>query len=59
MGLKDYIKETGEEMKHVSWPTRKQIIGYTVIVIILSILTAAYLGAFDYVFKFLIKGLIS
>ena len=59
MGLKDYIKETSEEMKHVSWPTRKQIMGYTVIIIVLSVLTAVYLGAFDYVFKFLIKGLIS
>lgn len=59
MSLGDYIKETREEMKHVSWPTRKQIIGYTIIVIVLSAFTAAYLGAFDYLFKFLIKGLIS
>ena len=59
MSLKDYIKETGEEMKHVSWPTKKQIVGYTIIVIVLSILTAIYLGAFDYLFKILIKGLIS
>lgn len=58
MGLKDYIKETGEEMKHVSWPTRSQIIGYTIIVIILSAVTAAYLGAFDYLFQILIKSII-
>ncbi|MDO8492438.1 MAG: preprotein translocase subunit SecE [bacterium] len=58
MALKEYIKETGEEMKHVSWPTRKQIIGYTIIVIVLSVLTAMYLGAFDYIFHILIKLII-
>jgi len=59
MAINDYIKETKEEMKHVSWPSRKQIVGYTIIVIILSALTAAYLGLFDYLFQMLIKSLVS
>lgn len=37
-------------MKHVSWPTRAQSIWFTVIVIIISIVTAYYLGAFDWIF---------
>jgi preprotein translocase subunit SecE len=55
MRLADYIKETRAELKHVSWPTRRQAIVFTVVVIVISLVTAAYLGAFDYVFSMLLK----
>ncbi len=48
--LIEYLKSVKAEMKHVSWPTRSQSLWFTVIVIILSIATAYYLGAFDWVF---------
>ncbi len=51
----DYIKETRAELKHVSWPTRSQTFVYTGIVIGISLLTALYLGAFDYLFTALLK----
>lgn len=47
MGFIDYLKETRAELKHVSWPTRKQAVGFTAMVIVLSFLTAALLGLFD------------
>ncbi|KKW10371.1 MAG: Preprotein translocase, SecE subunit [Parcubacteria group bacterium GW2011_GWA2_49_9] len=53
--LTTYFKETKAEMKHVSWPTRKQAIMYTIVVIIISLGTSAYLGFFDYVFSTLLK----
>ncbi|MCI0565747.1 preprotein translocase subunit SecE [bacterium] len=52
--IEDYLRDTKGELRHVSWPTRKQTVNFTVLVIILSLLTAAILGAFDYVFT---KGL--
>ena len=55
MGVTDYLKETRGEMKHVSWPTRKQTILFTVLVIAISLLTAFLLGFFDYVFKILLE----
>ena len=55
MKLGEYIKETRAELKHVTWPTRKQAIFFTVVVIVISLATAAYLGAFDYVFTTLLK----
>jgi preprotein translocase subunit SecE len=51
MKLINYIKETKAEMKHVSWPTKRQAITYTILVVIVSALTAAYLGAFDAIFE--------
>ncbi|MEK7170273.1 MAG: preprotein translocase subunit SecE [Patescibacteria group bacterium] len=53
--LLTYFKETKAEMKHVSWPTRKQAILYTAVVIIISLATSAYLGFFDYVFSSILK----
>lgn len=57
MSMRTYIAETKEEIRHVSWPTRAQIIAYTLVVILISALTAAYLGGFDYLFSFVIKAL--
>ena len=50
MGLVEYIKETRAELRHVSWPTRKQATALTIAVIVLSLLVAAYLGIFDWIF---------
>ncbi len=50
MKLIQYLKETKGELKHVSWPTRHQTIQFTIIVIVLSLLTAFFLGVFDTVF---------
>ncbi|KKW21662.1 MAG: preprotein translocase subunit SecE [Candidatus Taylorbacteria bacterium RIFCSPHIGHO2_02_49_25] len=58
MKIVDYLKETRAELKHVAWPSRKQAIAYTIVVIAISLLTAAYLGAFDYVFTSLLKLII-
>lgn len=48
--ITDYITETRGELKRVSWPTRKQTIAYTVIVILISVFVALFLGLFDYLF---------
>ena len=47
MNLINYIQETKSELKHVSWPTRQQAIAFTAIVIVVSIITALFLGLFD------------
>jgi len=51
MGFINYIKETKGEMKHVAWPTKKQAITFTVIVIAISALVAILLGVFDFIFS--------
>jgi preprotein translocase subunit SecE len=55
MGIINYINETRAEMKHVSWPTRKQAISYSVIVVILSVAIAFFLGFFDLIFSKLLR----
>jgi preprotein translocase subunit SecE len=45
--LLNYIRATRGELKHVSWPTQKQTIVFTVLVILVSIVTSIYLGILD------------
>ena len=55
MILTDYIKETAAELKHVSWPSRKQTLAFTIIVILVSLATAIFLSFFDGIFTAAIK----
>jgi preprotein translocase subunit SecE len=49
--LIEYIRDTKGELKHVSWPTRKQAIAFTVIVIAISLIVSIYLGLLDALFS--------
>jgi preprotein translocase subunit SecE len=51
MKLAEYIKETRGEMKHVNWPTKSQAVNYTLLVVVLSVVTAAILAIADFVFS--------
>jgi len=57
--ITDYFKETRTELKHVVWPSRSQTIYYTLIVIVLSVLVAYYLGIFDFIFSEGLEKIIS
>jgi preprotein translocase subunit SecE len=58
MGLVDYVRDTKGELKHVSWPTKKQSVVFTVIVVAISVVVAAYLGFFDFIFSLAIEKLV-
>ena len=58
MNAAEFLRETRGELRHVSWPTRAQAINYTVLVIAVSLLTALYLGLFDYIASFALGLLI-
>ncbi len=45
-----FFREIWDELKLVVWPTRKEILRLTTIVIILSVIMGLYIGGLDYVF---------
>jgi preprotein translocase subunit SecE len=51
----NYLKDTRAELTHVSWPTRRQATAFTVVVILVSVLTALFLGFFDYLFSLILQ----
>lgn len=54
MSLMSYLRDTRGELRHVTWPTRRDTINYTIIVLAISIGTGIFLGLLDYLFA---KGL--
>ena len=57
--LIDYLKGSIEEMKKVTWPTKKEAKNYTLLVIGISLGVAAFLGILDYAFSFGIEKIIT
>lgn len=57
--ITEYIKETKGELKHVIWPTRNQTLYYTIMVIVLSVVVAYFLGLFDYLFSQVLQKIIA
>jgi len=58
MSIFSYIKETKGELVHVNWPSRRESIIFTIVVIIVSIITSVFLGFFDLVFSKLLNLII-
>lgn len=48
------VRDVMDELKRVTWPTRADTIRMTIIVIVISLIIAAYIGIIDFL---LAKGL--
>ena len=57
--IKNFFAEARQEFRHVNWPTRREAIRLTAIVIGISLGLALFLGFFDYIFANIIKNFIS
>jgi preprotein translocase subunit SecE len=49
--IPQFFREVRVEMSKVVWPTPRQLVLYTLAVIVMSILLALYLGALDFGFQ--------
>ena len=45
-----YFKESFEELTKVTWPTKKQAVHMTILVLVFCLVMAVILGALDYLF---------
>lgn len=54
---KGYIKEVKSEMKKVKWPTKKEMIKYTISTLVFVVAFALYFFGIESLFAF-VKGLI-
>ena len=57
--LFSYIRETKQELKRVSWPTKKELLNYSTVVVALSIVVAIIVWVLDIIIngalQFIIK----
>ena len=59
-GLSLFFREVKNELKKVTWPTRKQLIAYTIVVLITVFMIATLIwvidSIFSVVFRWILKG---
>ncbi|MBD3250359.1 MAG: preprotein translocase subunit SecE [Candidatus Pacebacteria bacterium] len=56
--IKKYITQVIQELKKVTWPDKQQTINKTVLVIMVSLGVAAYIGGIDFILQQIMKVLI-
>ena len=47
---REFFRDTNSEMRKVTWPSRNEVVGTTVVVIIATVIFAVYLWGCDQVF---------
>jgi preprotein translocase subunit SecE len=53
-----FIQEAKEELMKVNWPSKKQTLNYTMLVVVVSLAVAGFLGGLDYIFSYILKTFI-
>ncbi|MBQ9388793.1 MAG: preprotein translocase subunit SecE [Synergistaceae bacterium] len=56
--LMNFIREAKAELKKVTWPTRRQIWYWTLIVIVFTLCVSLYLGLVDFLLAWLFSTLL-
>jgi preprotein translocase SecE subunit len=45
-----YLKHVREEFTHIVWPTNRKAVAHTLVVILIAVVIALFVGLLDYVF---------
>jgi preprotein translocase subunit SecE len=55
--LKQYVKDTMAELRKMSWPSKDELIGSTVVTVVVSVIIAVFIGIVDRVLVILMKAI--
>lgn len=50
-----FLREARAELRKVHWPTRKELIAYTIVVLFTTVVAAIFIGAADFLFAELLR----
>lgn len=56
--ISNYIRESIAELKKVTWPTKKQTVNYTLLIIGISLVVAFFIGVVDYILTLSVEQII-
>ncbi len=54
----NFLGDSREELKRVIWPSRANTVSMVLVVIAISVVVAAFLGALDYIFLKALENLL-
>jgi preprotein translocase subunit SecE len=57
-GARQFLREVRQELRKVDWPTRKELVTYTVVVLATITVLTIYVAGLDYVFTRAILNLL-
>jgi preprotein translocase subunit SecE len=55
--IKEFLEDVRKEMKKVSWPDQDELVDYTIVVVIFTILLSAFIFAVDQVYSTILETL--
>ncbi|NIR87899.1 preprotein translocase subunit SecE [Candidatus Bathyarchaeota archaeon] len=55
--IKEYLKDVRKEMKKVSWPDQDELVDYTIVVVVFTILLSAFIFAVDQVYSTILEAI--
>lgn len=55
----NYVRESKEELRKVTWPSKQDTTRYSIVVMVLSILIAGFFGGLDWMLNLSLKSLIA
>ena len=50
--LKKYLKETSAELRKMTWPSKDELIGSTIVTVVVSLIIAIFIGIVDRILTF-------
>ena len=57
-GIGNFLQETRQELKKVSWPSREELLGSTGVVLFTTFILAIFVGCIDFVLSQVMRFLI-
>ncbi|MBX4201245.1 preprotein translocase subunit SecE [Candidatus Parcubacteria bacterium] len=56
--IQSFFKEVYVELRKTNWLSRREVIRYTLMVFLVTVVVAAFLGGLDYIFSTAIKSFV-
>jgi preprotein translocase subunit SecE len=55
--IKEFLLDVQKEMKKVSWPTQKELVDYTIVVVIFTIILSIFIFGVDQVYSTVLEAI--
>ena len=55
--IKEFLIDVRKEMKKVSWPTQSELVDYTIVVVIFTIILSAFIFGVDQLYTVILENI--
>ena len=55
--IKQYLKDTLGELRKMSWPSKDELVGSTIVTVVVSVIISAFIGVVDRVLVFFMQAI--